>query len=130
MKNLFKGFALVEVVIVIVLLSGSLLVFLEALSQAKSLQAKSEIITTQSILLHDKINELKSINYMDITEQNNYINFSNYPNYSFSFNVSYLNDNLDIVSLNTNMKRIDLNIKHNNSNYPLIRESLIISNMK
>ena len=130
MKNLFKGFALVEVVIVIVLLSGSLLVFLEALTQAKSLQAKSEIITTQSILLHDKINELKSINYMDITEQNNYINFSNYPNYSFSFNVSYLNDNLDIVSLNTNMKRIDLNIKHNNSNYPLIRESFIISNMK
>ena len=130
MKNLFKGFALVEVVIVIVLLSGSLLVFLEALSQAKSLQAKSEIITTQSILLHDKINELKSIKYMDITEQNNYINFSNYPNYSFSFNVSYLNDNLDIVSLNTNMKRIDLNIKHNNSNYPLIRESFIISNMK
>ena len=130
MKNLFKGFALVEVVIVIVLLSGSLLVFLEALSQAKSLQAKSEIITTQSILLHDKINELKSINYMDITEQNNYINFSHYPNYSFSFNVSYLNDNLDIVSLNTNMKRIDLNIKHNNSNYPLIRESFIISNMK
>jgi len=130
MKNLFKGFALVEVVIVIVLLSGSLLVFLEALSQAKSLQAKSEIITTQSILLHDKINELKSINYMDITEQNNYINCSNYPNYSFSFNVSYLNDNLDIVSLNTNMKRIDLNIKHNNSNYPLIRESFIISNMK
>ena len=130
MKNLFKGFALVEVVIVIVLLSGSLLVFLEALSQAKSLQAKSEIITTQSILLHDKINELKSINYMDITEQNNYINFSNYPDYSFSFNVSYLNDNLDIVSLNTNMKRIDLNIKHNNSNYPLIRESFIISNMK
>ncbi len=130
MKNLFKGFALVEVVIVIALLSGSLLVFLEALSQAKSLQAKSEIITTQSILLHDKINELKSINYMDITEQNNYINFSNYPNYSFSFNVSYLNDNLDIVSLNTNMKRIDLNIKHNNSNYPLIRESFIISNMK
>ena len=46
-----KGFALVEVVIVIVLLSGSLIVFLEALSQAKSLQIKSEIITTQSILL-------------------------------------------------------------------------------
>ena len=106
MKNLFKGFALVEVVIVIVLLSGSLLVFLEALSQAKSLQAKSEIITTQSILLHDKINELKSINYMDITEQNNYINFSNYPNYSFSFNVSYLNDNIDIERHNTKINRI------------------------
>ena len=41
MKHLIKGFALVEVVIVIVLLSGSLIVFLEALSQAKSLQIKS-----------------------------------------------------------------------------------------
>ena len=55
MRHLMKGFALVEVVIVIVLLSSSLIVFLEALSQAKSLQIKSEIITTQSILLHNKI---------------------------------------------------------------------------
>ena len=129
MKNLIKGFALVEVVIVIILLSGSLLVFLEALGQAKSLQIKSEIITTQSILLHDKINELRSIDFVDINQQNNFINFSNYPNYSYSFNVSYLNDNLDIVNITTNIKRIDLNIKHNNSSYPLISESFIISNL-
>ena len=129
MKNLIRGFALVEVVIVIILLSGSLLVFLEALRQAKSLQIKSEIITTQSILLHDKINELRSIDFVDINQQNDYINFPNYPTYSYSFNVSYLNDNLDIVDATTNMKRIDLSIKHNNSSYPLISESFIISNL-
>ena len=49
MRHLMKGFALVEVVIVIVLLSSSLIVFLEALSQAKSLQIKSEIINQINI---------------------------------------------------------------------------------
>tara|TARA_B100000003_G_C10909024_1_gene362403 strand:+ start:560 stop:952 length:393 start_codon:yes stop_codon:yes gene_type:complete len=130
MKHLIKGFALVEVVIVIVLLSGSLIVFLEALSQAKSLQIKSEIITTQSILLHDKINDLRSINFNDINQQINYINFSAYPDYSFSFNVQFLNDDLDIVSGVTNMKKIDLSIRHNNDSYPALSESFIVSNLK
>ena len=130
MKHLIKGFALVEVVIVIVLLSGSLIVFLEALSQAKSLQIKSEIITTQSILLHDKINDLRSINFNDINQQINYINFSAYPDCSFSFNVQFLNDDLDIVSGVTNMKKIDLSIRHNNDSYPALSESFIVSNLK
>ena len=129
MKMLSKGFALVEVVIVIVLLSGSLLVFLEALSQAKSLQVKSEIITTQSLLLHSKINEIRSISYGDIVQNGSYNIFSDYPNYSYLYNVSYVNDNLETVNSATNMKRIDLNIKHNSNSYPLISESFIISNL-
>ena len=129
MKMLSKGFALVEVVIVIVLLSGSLLVFLEALSQAKSLQVKSEIITTQSLLLHSKINEIRSISYGDIVQNGSYTIFSDYPNYSYLYNVSYVNDNLETVNSATNMKRIDLNIKHNSNSYPLISESFIISNL-
>ena len=129
MKMLSKGFALVELVIVIVLLSGSLLVFLEALSQAKSLQVKSEIITTQSLLLHSKINEIRSYSYEDIVQNGSYNIFSDYPNYSYLYNVSYVNDNLETVNSVTNMKRIDLNIKHNSNSYPLISESFIISNL-
>ena len=129
MKMLSKGFALVEVVIVIVLLSGSLLVFLEALSQAKSLQVKSEIITTQSLLLHSKINEIRSISYGDIVQNGSYTIFSDYPNYSYLYNVSYVNDNLETVNSATNMKRVDLNIKHNSNSYPDISESFIISNL-
>ena len=129
MKMLSKGFALVELVIVIVLLSGSLLVFLEALSQAKSLQVKSEIITTQSLLLHSKINEIRSISYGDIVQNGSYNIFSDYPNYSYLYNVSYVNDNLETVNSATNMKRIDLNIKHNSNSYPAISESFIISNL-
>ena len=107
MKMLSKGFALDEEVIVIVLLSGSLLVFLEALSQAKSLQVKSEIITTQSLLLHSKINEIRSNSYEDIVQNGSYNIFSDYPNYSYLYNVSYVNDNLEAVNSATNMKRID-----------------------
>ena len=129
MKMISKGFALVEVVIVIVLLSGSLLVFLEALSQAKSLQVKSEIITTQSLLLHSKINEIRSNSYEDIVQNGSYNIFSDYPNYSYLYNVSYVNDNLETVNSATNMKRIDLNIKHNSNSYPSISESFIISNL-
>ena len=129
MKMISKGFALVEVVIVIVLLSGSLLVFLEALSQAKSLQVKSEIITTQSLLLHSKINEIRSISYGDIVQNGSYTIFSDYPNYSYLYNVSYVNDNLETVNSATNMKRIDLNIKHNSNSYTAISESFIISNL-
>ena len=129
MKMISKGFALVEVVIVIVLLSGSLLVFLEALSQAKSLQVKSEIITTQSLLLHSKINEIRSISYGDIVQNSIYNIFSDYPNYSYLYNVSYVNDNLETVNSATNMKRVDLNIKHNSNSYPAISESFIISNL-
>ena len=129
MKMISKGFALVEVVIVIVLLSGSLLVFLEALSQAKSLQVKSEIITTQSLLLHSKINEIRSYSYEDIVQNGSYNIFSDYPNYSYLYNVSYVNDNLETVNSATNMKRIDLNIKHNSNSYPAISESFIISNL-
>ena len=129
MKKLSKGFVLVELVIVIVLMSGSLLVFLEALSQAKSLQVKSEIITTQSLLLHSKINEIRSNSYGDIVQNGSYTVFSDYPNYSYLYYVSYVNDNLETVNSTTNMKRIDLNIKHNSNSYPAISESFIISNL-
>ena len=59
MKAKYNAFALIEVVIVIVLISGSFLVFLEALNQAKSMQVRSEIVSIQSMLLHEKINEIR-----------------------------------------------------------------------
>ena len=124
-----RGFALVEVVIVVVLLSGALLVFLEALSQAKSVQVKSQVITTQSVLLHSKINELRSLNFNDITQSSSYVVFPDYPSFSYLYNVSYVNNNLQTVSNATDMKRIDLNIKHNSNSYSVISESFIISRL-
>ena len=124
-----RGFALVEVVIVVVLLSGALLVFLEALSQAKSVQVKSQIVTTQSVLLHSKINELRSLNFDDIIQSGSYITFPDYPSFSYLYNVSYVNNNLQTVNNSTDMKKIDLNIKHNSNSYSVISESFIVSRL-
>ena len=129
MRKSIKGFALVEVVIVVVLLSGALLVFLEALSQAKSVQVKSQIVTTQSVLLHSKINELRSLNFDDINQLGSYIPFPEHPSFSYLYNVYFVNNNLQTVSNATNMKRIDLNIKHNSNTYSVISESFIISKL-
>jgi|TARA_B100002052_G_scaffold273792_1_gene276472 hypothetical protein len=129
MRKSTKGFALVEVVIVVVLLSGALLVFLEALSQAKSVQVKSQIVTTQSVLLHSKINELRSLNFDDINQLGSYIPFPEHPSFSYLYNVYFVNNNLQTVSNATNMKRIDLNIKHNSNTYSVISESFIISKL-
>ena len=72
-KNLKNGFALVEVVIVIVLVSGSFLVFLEALSQAKNMRVKSEIVTIQSMLLSSKINQLRSNGFENIPQTHDFV---------------------------------------------------------
>ena len=127
MKNYAKGFALVEVVIVIVLVAGSFLVFLEALSQAKIMQVKSEITTVQSVLLNSKINELRTNSYSDLPQSHGYISFTDYPNYSYSLTVSNVNDQFQSSGSPTNYKLIELNIKHTDDRYPTIGDSFIIT---
>ena len=104
MKNGQKGYALVEVVIVIVLVSGSFLVFLEALSQAKNMQVKSEILTIQSMLLSSKINQLRANGFDNLPQSHDYLSFTDYPNYSYSVTCSYINDQIQPSSGYTDYK--------------------------
>ena len=127
MKNGQKGFALVEVVIVIVLISGSFLVFLEALSQAKSMQVKSEILTIQSMLLSSKINQLRANGFDNLPQSHDYLSFTDYPNYSYSVTCSYINYQIQPSSGYTDYKLIELKVKHNNDNYPIISDYFIIT---
>ena len=127
MKNGQKGFALVEVVIVIVLISGSFLVFLEALSQAKSMQVKSEILTIQSMLLSSKINQLRANGFDNLPQSHDYLSFTDYPNHSYSVTCSYINDQIQPSSGYTDYKLIELKVKHNNDNYPIISDYFIIT---
>ena len=127
MKNGQKGFALVEVVIVIVLVSGSFLVFLEALSQAKSMQVKSEILTIQSMLLSSKINQLRANGFDNLPQSHDFLSFTDYPNYSYSVICSYINDQIQPSSGYTDYKLIELKVKHNNDNYPIISDYFIIT---
>ena len=128
MKNCSKGFALVEVVIVIVLVAGSFLVFLEALSQAKIMQVKSEITTIQSVLLNSKINQLRASGLDALPQSHDYVSFTDYPNYSFSLTESYVDDQFQLSGGSTNYKMVELGIQHTDERYPIISDSFIITN--
>ena len=127
-KSINKGFALVEVVIVIVLVSGSFLVFLEALSQAKNMQVKSEIVTIQSMLLSSKINQLRLNGFENIPHTHEFVSFTDNPNYTYSLTCSYVDNQITQVDQVTNYKLIELNIKHNDERYPIARDSFIMTN--
>ena len=123
-----KGFALVEVVIVIVLISGSMLVFLEALGQAKSYQLKSEITTIQFTILNSKVNEIRARGYNLVPLTHNFINVPNHSNYLFSINTSFVNDNLSPTSNDLGLKLITITVKHISNNYNEVNETLLVSN--
>ena len=59
MKNK-NGFTLVEVMVVLVLLTLSFMVFLRALNTGKTIRTRSEIRTTQSVILNSLENEIRS----------------------------------------------------------------------
>ena len=127
-KSLNKGFALVEVVIVIVLVSGSFLVFLEALTQAKNMQIKSEVITIQSMLLSSKINQIRSNGFENVPQTHGFVSFADNTNYTYSLTSSYVNNNLTTSSENTNYKLIELKIKHSDERHPVVSDSFIMTN--
>ena len=127
-KSLNKGFALVEVVIVIVLVSGSFLVFLEALTQAKNMQIKSEVITIQSMLLSSKINQLRSNGFENVPQTHGFVPFADNTNYAYSLTSSYVNNNLTISNESTNYKLVELKIKHSDERHPVVSDSFIMTN--
>ena len=55
-----SGFSLVEVLIVLILLSGGFMILLQALNTGKFMNAKAEVLTQQAVLLNNKIQEIRS----------------------------------------------------------------------
>ena len=128
MRTSLRGFALVEIVIVIVLISGSMLVFLEALSQAKSYQVRSEVVTIQSLLLNSKTNQIRANGFNSVPISHGFIAAADYPNYSYSVNTAYVNSTLNQSPTATNYKKVSLTIKHNSGEYQEISNTFIITN--
>ena len=62
-KKTVKGFALVEIVVVTLLLGGAFIVFIHALNETKLMQVKSEIRTVQTVLLNSKINQIRNTSF-------------------------------------------------------------------
>ena len=128
MKNNFEGFALIEVIIVIVLVSGSFLVFLEALNQAKSIQVRSEIVSTQSMLLHRKISQTRASGFDNVLGYLDYTSFPEYSAYKYSIDAVFVNENLETVNnAETNYKKIEISLKHNEEKYVPMSDTFLMT---
>ena len=128
-----KGFALVEIVIVTLLLGGAFIVFIEALNQTKLMQVKSEIRTTQTVLLNSKINQLRSTSFSSIFPVNNFIEFDNSPGYSYKINIKHTDQSFTTIYENTttDFKLITIEIRHGPGEemVNILSDTFVVSNI-
>ena len=128
MRKNFKGFALIEVVIVIILVSGSFLVFLEALNQTKKLQVRAEIISKQTMVLNQKINQFRAAGFDNVNGILNYTALNNNSEFQYALNVSFIDENLDIVSnAQTDYKLVEVKVRHSSNDYSPIKDIFIMT---
>ena len=128
-----KGFALVEIVIVTLLLGGAFIIFIEALNQTKLMQVKSEIRTTQTVLLNSKINQLRGTSFSSIFPVNNFIEFDNSPGYFYKINIKHTDQSFTTIYENTttDFKLITIEIRHgtNEDIAKILKDTFVISNI-
>ena len=128
MKKSCTGFALIEVVIVVILVSGSFLVFLEALNQTKTLQVRSEVVSKQTMVLNQKINQFRAAGFDNVNGVLNYTTVPNNPAFQYSLNVSFVNENLEpITNTQTDYKLIEVNVRHNSNEYTPIKDIFLVT---
>ena len=128
-----KGFALVEIVIVTLLLGGAFIVFIEALSQTKMMQLKSEIRTIQTSLLNSKINQIRSTPFASISPVNNFVNFDNNSGYSYRVIIKHTDQSFTTVydNLTTDFKLITIEIRHGpgEETVKILSDTFVVSNI-
>ena len=128
MKKNFKGFALIEVVIVVILVSGSFLVFLEALNHTKTLQVRSEVISKQTMVLSQKINQFRAAGFDNVNGILNYTAVSNNPSFQYSLNVSFVNENLEVIgNSQTDYKLVEVKVRHISDEYATIKDKFLMT---
>lgn len=128
MKKNFKGFALIEVVIVVILVSGSFLVFLEALNHTKTLQVRSEVISKQTMVLNQKINQFRAAGFDNVNGILNYTAVSNNPAFQYSLNVSFVNENLEFIgNTQTDYKLVEVKVRHISDEYSPIKDNFLMT---
>ena len=128
-----KGFALIEIVIVTLLLGGAFIVFIEALNQTKIMQVKSEVKTTQAVLLNSKINQLRSTPFQSILPINNFIEFENNPGFFYKIVIKHTDQSFTAIYENTttDFKLITIEIRHGPGEemVKILSDTFVISNI-
>ena len=128
-----KGFALVEIVVVTLLLGGAFIVFIHALNETKLMQVKSEIRTVQTVLLNSKINQIRNTSFSAIFPVNNFTEFENNPGYHYKINVKHTDQTFTSVYDNTttDFKLITIEIRHgpNEDVVKILADTFVVSNI-
>ena len=128
-----KGFALIEIVVVTLLLGGAFIVFIEALNQTKIMQVKSEVKTTQAVLLNSKINQLRSTPFQSILPINNFIEFENNPGFFYKIVIKHTDQSFTAIYENTttDFKLITIEIRHGPEEemVKILSDTFVISNI-
>ena len=128
-----KGFALVEIVVVTLLLGGAFIVFIHALNETKLMQVKSEIRTVQTVLLNSKINQIRNTSFSSIFPVNNFTEFENNPGYHYKINVKHTDQTFTSVYDNTttDFKLITIEIRHgpNEDVVKILTDTFVVSNI-
>ena len=132
-KTTFKGFALIEIVVVTLLLGGAFIVFIEALNQTKLMQVKSEIKTTQTVLLNSKINQLRSTPFSSIFPVNNFTEIDSNPGYYYKIDIKHTDQSFTTIYENTatDFKLITIEIRHGleEEMVKILSDTFVISNL-
>ena len=132
-KNTTKGFALVEIVVVTLLLGGTFIVFIHALNETKLMQVKSEIRTVQTVLLNSKINQIRNTSFTAIFPVNNFTEFENNPGYHYKVIVKHTDQTFTSVYDNTttDFKLITIKIRHgvNEDVVKILTDTFVVSNI-
>ena len=128
-----KGFALVEIVVVTLLLGGAFIVFIEALNQTKLMQVKSEIKTVQTVLLNSKINQIRSTPFPAIFPVNSFVEFENNPGYSYKVIIKHTDQSFTTIYDNstTDFKLITIEIRHGSGEemVNILSDTFVVSNI-
>ena len=132
-KTTFKGFALIEIVVVTLLLGGAFIVFIEALNQTKLMQVKSEIKTTQTVLLNSKINQLRSTPFSSIFPVNDFLEIDSNPGYYYKIDIKHTDQSFTTIYENTatDFKLITIEIRHGleEEMVKILSDTFVISNL-
>ena len=132
-KTTAKGFALVEIVVVTLLLGGAFIVFIEALNHTKLMQCKSEIRTVQTVLLNSKINQIRSTPFSSIFPVNNFVEFENNPGYSYKVIIKHTDQSFTTIYNNstTDFKLITIEIRHGPGEemVNILSDTFVVSNI-
>ena len=128
-----KGFALVEIVVVTLLLGGAFIVFIHALNETKLMQVKSEIRTVQTVLLNSKVNQIRNTSFSAIFPVNNFTEFENNPGYHYKIIVKHTDQTFTSVYDNTttDFKLITIEIRHgpNEDVVKILADTFVVSNI-